>query len=116
MESGQKARRRQLQIEGLRPQIERQLGASWMNVDGRERPRILEDHASSIRELKKCTSKSGQRVAGVIEDPVAVQPKMDVQDASIGQVHELMLSTARNAFDSRTGQGSGSASRQPTLQ
>jgi hypothetical protein len=80
-------------------------------IDCRERARVLEDHSAAIAEMKDSASESRQWITIAVEDPVPVHPKMNVQDAAIGEMHELMLSATLDAFDSRAGQGSQRASR-----
>ena len=82
-----------------------------MYVDRRKRARILEDHSATIVEMKDRSSESRQWIAIRIEDPISIHSKVNVQNAAIGEMHELVLSATLDVLDASAAQGLHGPSR-----
>lgn len=92
-----KARRRERRIVRFRPERERRRRVHRMHVDRRKRARVLEDDPLTIGEHKRGAREAREWVADTVDDPITVQAKMHMKDATVGEVKELVLATALDA-------------------
>lgn len=93
-------------IERLRTQIERQVDARCVDVDRRQRARVIQHDTHFWIEMENGPGEARHRVRRRANDPVSVHPEVDVQDATILEVNELMLPAPLDRAHPRTGQRS----------
>jgi cation diffusion facilitator family transporter len=72
-----------------------------MQVERAERARIVEHHARAVVEGERGTREPRQRLIGATHDPIAGHAKVGVEDASVGEVNELVLTAALHVAHSR---------------
>lgn len=83
-------RERHVRRLGSEPKLERRSG--WMQIERAERARIIQHDARSVVEAEHRARKSRQVVGDVIEMPIAGHTEMGVQDPTVVEHDQLMLS------------------------
>jgi hypothetical protein len=116
LERRAKARWGKRGILRLRPQVEPERGVRRMNIERRERTRVLQNDARSACEVEHGTSEARQLIGARANDPVAIQPEMCMDDASVLEMNQLMLAASFHAADASAPQRVQRRTRYPTLQ
>ena len=76
-----------------------------MNVNGRQRPRIVEHHARSVIETHGRAGESWQRIIASVDVPVAGHTKVRVKCSAIVEHDQLVFAAALHSAHHRSAQG-----------
>ena len=89
--------------------------AGCVQLEGAERARIDKDQAGVIGELENGPGPPRILIRDPSIRPFSVHPEVRMQQAPIGEVHQLVLAAAFNAYDSRALQCASSRRRERAL-
>jgi hypothetical protein len=87
-----------------------------MDIDRRQRARILEYNPNLRSEMEDGTRESGKRLRCRSDDPISVHAKVNVKDTAIVETNELVLPSPFDRAHSRTGERAQRTARQPSPQ
>ena len=87
-----------------------------MDVDRGEGARVIEDDTDVRLKMEDGTREARHRLRHRSDDPISVHSEMHVKDTRIFKMNELMLPSTLDRLDSRTGQRTQRAARQPSSQ
>jgi hypothetical protein len=94
--------------------LERHVGS--VHVERRQRARILQHDAFTAGKMKNGTGESRQRLRGSSDDPIAVHPEVDMYNASVLEMQQLMFPPALDGANARAGECSKGATGKATLE
>jgi hypothetical protein len=83
----------------LGAKVDREGCVRRVDIQRRKRAGVFEHDAPPAGEIEHGASKTRQRIRIRTDDPIAVQSEVNVNYASIVEVHELMLSTTFHRLD-----------------
>ena len=87
-----------------------------MNVQRRERARILQHNSRSIREVESRARESRQWIGRRADDPITVHPEVNVKNPPVLEPDQLMLAATFDGSDMPAAQGTKGATPQSTPQ
>ena len=74
-----------------------------MDIDSRQRARVIQYHTNVRVKLEDGAGEARHRLRRRSDDPIPIHAEMNVEDAAILEVNELMLASPLDRSDSRPG-------------
>lgn len=100
----------------LRSKVDWEFTVWRMDIECRQRPRVLQDNARSVSEVEHGASEARELVFARANYPVPIQPEVRMDDAAVPETNQLMLATSLHARDARALQRAQRIRRYPSPQ
>jgi len=96
--------RREPRVERLGAEVQWQLNPGRMDIERRQRARVIQYDSYLGIEMEDGTREARHRLRRRFDDPIAVHAEMHMKDAAVIETNELMLPPPLDRTHARTGE------------